>query len=87
MQAFCEMEDSKQFVRKVGQPEKFNDVNPIQFNISYSNFFCLKVTNKHARCVDKCKKKNDVCSYIYYKFRFAWCRKFISPGTLQKNRS
>lgn len=81
---FGEMEDSNLFVTKVTQPEKFNEENSVRFNIAYSNFFHLKEMNKHALCVNKCKKEKDVCSRICYKFTFASCRKFISQGALQK---
>lgn len=40
------------FVRKLTQPEKFNEENSFQLNIAYSNFFHLQVTNKHVLCVD-----------------------------------
>lgn len=82
MRILGEMEDCKLFVRKLTQTEKFNEENSFQLNIVYSSFFHSKVTNMYP--VWTSAKENILCSYIFYKLMFAWCRKFISRETLQK---
>lgn len=64
MHIFGEMEDCKLFVRILTQPKNFNEENLSQLNIVYSNFFHLKVTNKHVPHVDKCKKEGSVFLYL-----------------------
>jgi len=57
------MEDSKQFVRNVTQPEKFSEENSVQHDIDYSNFFHIKVTNKHVLRGQMQKEK--LCVFLY----------------------
>lgn len=82
MHIFGEMEDCKLIVRKLTQSEKCNEENSFQLNIAFSDFFHLKVTNMYPVCTSA--KGKILCFHIFYKFMFAWCRKFISQETLQK---